>query len=105
MVVFGSLPPAEQARQLANPEGQVGIEVAEWLNGNNCAGNARVLAMLDVQAGHRVLEIGFGNGRAAPAVIGLGAGMLLFNRLDRERFRRVVFAVLLVSGLVLLIRG
>jgi len=42
---------------------------------------------------------------AAPAVIGLVAGMLLFNRLDRERFRRVVFAVLLVSGLVLLIRG
>jgi uncharacterized membrane protein YfcA len=42
---------------------------------------------------------------AAPAVIGLAAGMLLFNRLDRERFRRVVFAVLLVSGLVLLIRG
>jgi hypothetical protein len=42
---------------------------------------------------------------AAPAVIGLVAGMLLFNRLDRERFRRVVFAVLLVSGLVLLIHG
>ena len=42
---------------------------------------------------------------AAPAVIGLVAGMLLFNRLDRERFRRVVFAVLLLSGLVLLIRG
>jgi uncharacterized membrane protein YfcA len=42
---------------------------------------------------------------AAPAVAGLGAGMLLFNRLDRERFRRVVFGVLLVSGLVLLIRG
>jgi ubiquinone/menaquinone biosynthesis C-methylase UbiE len=73
MVVFGCLPLAEQARQLANPEGQVGIEVAEWLNGNNCAGNAQVLAMLDVQAGHRVLEIGFGNGRAAPAVIGQAA--------------------------------
>ena len=42
---------------------------------------------------------------AAPAVAGLVAGMLLFNRLDRERFRRVVFGVLLVSGLVLLIRG
>jgi uncharacterized membrane protein YfcA len=38
-------------------------------------------------------------------VAGLAAGMLLFNRLDRERFRRVVFGVLLVSGLVLLIRG
>ena len=42
---------------------------------------------------------------AAPAAIGLVAGMLLFSRLDRERFRRVVFTVLLVSGLVLLIRG
>ena len=42
---------------------------------------------------------------ALPAVVGLAAGMLLFSRLDRERFRRVVFAVLLFSGLVLLIRG
>ena len=42
---------------------------------------------------------------AVPAVAGLAAGMLLFNRLDRARFRRVVFAVLFVSGLVLLIRG
>lgn len=42
---------------------------------------------------------------AVPAVTGLIAGMLLFNRLDRERFRRVVFAVLLLSGLVLLIGG
>lgn len=42
---------------------------------------------------------------AVPAVVGLAAGMLLFNRLDRARFRRVVFAVLFVSGLVLLIRG
>lgn len=73
MADFGSLPPVEQARQLANPEGQVGIEVAEWLNGNNRSGNARVLAMLDVQAGHRVFEIGFGNGRAAPAIIGQAA--------------------------------
>ena len=42
---------------------------------------------------------------AAPAVAGLAAGMLLFNRLDRARFRRVVFAVLFLSGLVLLLRG
>jgi ubiquinone/menaquinone biosynthesis C-methylase UbiE len=73
MAAFGSLPPIEQARQLANPEGQVGIEVAEWLNENNRAGNAQVLAMLDVLAGHRVLEIGFGNGRVAPVVVGQAA--------------------------------
>jgi hypothetical protein len=42
---------------------------------------------------------------ALPAVLGLAAGMLLFTRLDRARFRRVVFAVLFVSGLVLLVRG
>ena len=42
---------------------------------------------------------------AVPAVVGLAAGMLLFTRLDRARFRRVVFAGLFVSGLVLLIRG
>jgi uncharacterized membrane protein YfcA len=42
---------------------------------------------------------------AVPAVLGLGAGMLLFTRLDRALFRRVVFMVLFVSGLVLLIRG
>ncbi len=42
---------------------------------------------------------------AVPAVLGLAAGMLLFTRLDRVRFRRVVFFVLFVSGLVLLLGG
>ena len=42
---------------------------------------------------------------ALPAVAGLLAGHALFGRLDPVRFRRVVFALLLVSGLVLLIRG
>lgn len=42
---------------------------------------------------------------SVPAVAGLVVGMLLFNRLDRARFRRVVFAVLFISGTVLLIRG
>lgn len=73
MPIFSSLQPAEQARQLANPEGQVGLEVAEWLNGNNRVGNDRTLTWLGVQAGNRVLEIGFGNGRAAPDVIGQAA--------------------------------
>ena len=68
MNIFSSLQPAEQARQLANPEGTVGIEVAEYLNKNNREANARALALLDVQAASHVLEIGFGNGRAAPEV-------------------------------------
>jgi uncharacterized membrane protein YfcA len=42
---------------------------------------------------------------ALPAVAGGAAGVALFGRLDPVRFRRVVFGLLLVSGLVLLIRG
>ena len=69
MAVFNTLSPAEQARQLANPEGAVGLEVAEWLNGNNHDSNAQTLDQLDLQPGCHVLEIGFGNGRAASQVI------------------------------------
>lgn len=42
---------------------------------------------------------------ALPALAGVLAGMALFGRLDPVRFRRIVFGLLLVSGLVLLIRG
>ena len=42
---------------------------------------------------------------ALPALAGLLVGHALFGRLDPVRFRRLVFALLLVSGLVLLVRG
>ena len=42
---------------------------------------------------------------ALPALAGLAAGVAMFGRLDPVRFRRSVFALLLVSGLVLLIGG
>jgi hypothetical protein len=35
----------------------------------------------------------------------VGAGVALFGRLDPVRFRRIVFALLLGSGLLLLVRG
>jgi uncharacterized membrane protein YfcA len=40
-----------------------------------------------------------------PAALGLVAGMALFARVDQRRFRQIVFAVLFVSGAVLLVRG
>ena len=40
-----------------------------------------------------------------PALVGLLAGMHLFGRLDPVRFRRIVFAILLASGVALLLRG
>jgi uncharacterized protein len=42
---------------------------------------------------------------ALPALAGVLAGMAMFTRVDAIRFRRLVFGLLLVSGLVLLIRG
>ena len=42
---------------------------------------------------------------ALPALAGGSTGIALFGRLDAERFRRVVFALLLVSGAVLLVLG
>ena len=65
MNIFSSLPPDEQARQLANPEGPRGLEIAEWLNGNNAQANSKILEALQLGPGCHVLEIGFGNGRAA----------------------------------------
>ena len=40
-----------------------------------------------------------------PAVLGLLLGMALFTRVDQARFRRIVFAILFVSGLLLVVRG
>jgi uncharacterized membrane protein YfcA len=42
---------------------------------------------------------------ALPALAGVGAGVALFGRLDPVRFRRIVFDLLLVSGVLLLVRG
>jgi uncharacterized membrane protein YfcA len=48
---------------------------------------------------------GLAAGFAAPAAAGGVAGALLFERVDQRRFRQLVFGLILVSGLVLLVRG
>ena len=42
---------------------------------------------------------------ALPALVGVAAGVAVFNRIDAVRFRQIVFTVLFVSGVVLLVRG
>lgn len=42
---------------------------------------------------------------ALPSVIGLTVGIRLFDRIDHDRFRRLVFALLFVLGLVMCVRG
>jgi ubiquinone/menaquinone biosynthesis C-methylase UbiE len=71
MSVFESLSSVERAHQLRNPEGEVGLAVAAWLNETNRQPNARILAALGIEPRSHVLEIGFGNGRAVPDVLAL----------------------------------
>lgn len=42
---------------------------------------------------------------AVPAVIGVAAGMSLFNRVDAVRFRRIAFWLIGLSGALMLVRG
>jgi hypothetical protein len=41
----------------------------------------------------------------APSLLGVAAGVAVFNRIDAARFRQIVFGALFVSGVVLLVRG
>jgi uncharacterized protein len=47
------------------------------------------------------LTLGF----SLPAIAGAVTGALLFERVDQLRFRQLVFVLILLSGLVLLVRG
>ena len=58
-----NLTPAERARQLGNPEGDVGIAIGERISRINAQVNDAVFRMLAVEEGMSLLEIGFGNGK------------------------------------------
>lgn len=64
---------ATRARQLARPEGEVGMALADLMNQMNGAINAAAFRTLAPQCGHRLLEIGFGNGKLIPQLLSLAA--------------------------------
>jgi ubiquinone/menaquinone biosynthesis C-methylase UbiE len=80
---LNTLSPAEMASQLGKPEGDIGRAVSEMMNRVNANITAAVYQRLMLQAGHRVLEIGFGNGRMLPALLAL-ADDVTYVGLDRS---------------------
>ncbi len=70
MGVADSLTPAEWARQLGNPDGEIGLAVMEKTYDSNARSSVQAIAALGFKPGSHVLELGFGNGRMVPEVIG-----------------------------------
>jgi ubiquinone/menaquinone biosynthesis C-methylase UbiE len=61
------------ARQLAKPSGLVGRRfTARWLNKANARMNQLTLEQLDVAAGDRILEVGFGGGHLLELILQVG---------------------------------
>jgi SAM-dependent methyltransferase len=80
---LSALSPAEMASQLGKPEGETGRAVGEMLNRVNANITSAVYQRLMLRDGHRVLEIGFGNGRLLPALLAL-ADDVTYVGLDRS---------------------
>lgn len=59
------------ARQLANPDGEIGRAVGDYMSQGNAAVSAAAWQRLDLRPGDHVLEVGFGNGKLIPALLAL----------------------------------
>ncbi len=75
MDAIQSLAPAEWARQLGNPEGEIGLAVIERVYESNSKSSVKAIGKLGLRPGSHVLEIGFGNGRIVPEVIRQAEGI------------------------------
>ena len=82
MVDLKTLAPSEMARMLGKPEGEVGRAVGEMMNRTNANITAAVHQRLMLRPNHRVLEVGFGNGRLLPSLLAL-AEELTYVGIDR----------------------
>ncbi len=76
---ISKLDSATLAKHLGNPEGEIGKAVTANLNTSNAGGYSVALAKLGMNAGDRVIEIGFGNGREIPRVLSLSADVTYFG--------------------------
>jgi SAM-dependent methyltransferase len=82
VVDISNLTPAQLAKMLGKPEGEAGRAVGEMMNRVNANITSAVYQRLMLRDNDRVLEIGFGNGRLLPELMGL-ADEMTYLGLDR----------------------
>lgn len=73
------LDPATLAKHLGNPEGAIGKAVTASLNKCNAGGYSAALKKLSLNAGDRIIEIGFGNGQEIPRILSLSKDVTYFG--------------------------
>lgn len=70
------------SRQLSHPTGVGGRVIAVLMNRGNRDLNIRAIDLLDVRAGGRVLDLGFGGGATFPVILQRGARVIGVDRAD-----------------------
>jgi len=84
MTSLSDLTPAERARLLGKPEGELGIALGQVMNQTNAKLIDTVYRRLRLQPRQSVLEIGFGNGHTVPLLI-QQAGALTYTGIEIAR--------------------
>jgi SAM-dependent methyltransferase len=68
------LEPEMLARHLGNPEGDIGLAVANRLNSVNATTHTQAYRVIGLADNDRIFEIGFGNGHLIPQLLSIANG-------------------------------
>jgi SAM-dependent methyltransferase len=71
MIDLTKLDPATTARHLRKPKGEIGLALADSMSERNWPVYEAAFKRLGVQAGERLFEVGFGNGKLVPRLLAL----------------------------------
>jgi SAM-dependent methyltransferase len=76
MVDLSKLDPATMAQHLGKPEGEIGRALADSMAERNWSVYEQAFKHLGVRSGERLFEVGFGNGKVVPRLMGLASGII-----------------------------
>jgi ubiquinone/menaquinone biosynthesis C-methylase UbiE len=75
MIDLTKLDPATRAQQLGNPQGEIGVALADSMNKTNGPLNEAVYKRVGPKPGEHIFEVGFGNGKLLPRLLALAPGL------------------------------